>query len=118
MPPLRVNDGNDEFDRYKEALDESGRFRDFIQWKPIAREGIGEHLDGHTQASVEALMYDHRQEFRQVREKRANHQDYSYYYKFLIPIDGSLIFIETVFVPGVGGAADKIRVVSLHPQSD
>ena len=113
MPPLREPA---EFDRYKAVLEESGRFRGCIQWKQIAAEWVREHLDAHTQKSVEWLMYEHRGDVYQAKESRPEYRDrYSYHYDFLIPIDGRVIYIETVFEPGVSDDAARIRVVSIHP---
>jgi hypothetical protein len=61
-------------------------------------------------------MYEHRGQVRQTKENRPEYRDrYQYHYDFLIPIDGVVIYIETVFEPGVSDDASKIRVVSIHP---
>ncbi len=112
MTPLG---GSDEFDRYKEVLEESRNYGGCFEWKRVPAVWVAENLECQPRA-VERLIYENRDKIRQREEKRQDYRHiYSFYYSLVISIDGQQVFIETVFEPGPSSDRDKIRVVSIHP---
>lgn len=114
MPPLGKDE---EYDRYKAILEESGRFFGYFEWKRVAAEWVRSNLAQHnTPRAVERLIYEHRSEVRQREETRPEYcRIYQFYYSFIILVDGMEVFIETVFEPGRTSDRDMIRIVSVHP---
>jgi len=113
MPPLR--DAR-ELLRYKAILEESRRFGGYIQWKRQAAETVREQLSNYTQRAIEQLIYEHREEVDQTPEHRTEYRDfYRYHYDFRIPINGQIVYIETIFEPGATDDDSTIEVVRIKP---
>jgi hypothetical protein len=113
MPSLRIAS---EVLRYRAVLEESGRFQGFIKWKREAAEAVREYLSNHTLRAIEILISEHRDEVDQTEENRPDYCDlYPYHYDFRIPINGELIYIETVFEPGITEDDSSIRIVRVKP---
>ena len=115
MPPLR---DDAELGRYKGVLKE-WKFTGVIQFRRRAAEWIRDNLANHTQKSVGRLMHEHREEVDQTPETREEYRDfYPYHYDFRIPIDGRLIYIETVFEPGATDADSTIWIFNMKPAKE
>ena len=83
------------------------------------RLGKGEFRSSYAKSAVELLVCKHRNEIRQIPEKRPEYcVVYQFYYGIVIVIEGIDVFIESVFEPASGNDPDMIRVVSVHPPTE
>ena len=81
-----------------------------------AAEWLRCNLEGETQKSIGKLMYEHRDEVDQTPETREDYRSlYSYHYDFRIPINGRLIYIETVLESEATASDSRILVVNIKP---
>ena len=97
MPPLR---DPDTLSKFLEALKE-WNCDGYIQWKRRPAEWLRKNLQSCSQKAIGQAMYDHvvnGGEIDQVKENYEGYRDtHPYHYDFRIPIDGRLIYVETVF---------------------
>jgi hypothetical protein len=104
-----------ELERYLSVLADAERFSNVVLWKPTASNWLRENLSNHTQKSIVGLLCQYRDQVRQRAETRDLWKDkYSYYYAFVLPIDGISVFIETVFDAGDTKDDSTIVVVNMH----
>ena len=88
----------------------------YVDWKEVARNWVREQLAGQDPRRIARLMYDHVRTggmIDQVPETRPEWNDRPFHYDLRIPIDGRLIYIETILFDD--DPTDLvIRVVSIH----
>lgn len=87
----------------------------YIDWKKVPAEWVRRNLEGQTQRSIEAAMFDHVQlngEIDQQPETRPEYRDrYEFHYDFRLYVDGSYIYIETTLDDII---LPTVTIVSLH----
>ncbi len=97
MPPLR---DPDTLSKFLEALKE-WNCDGYIQWKARPAEWLRKNLQGCSQKAIGQAMYDHVVNGGEIDQVKENYEGYRethpYHYDFRIPIEGRLIYVETVF---------------------
>lgn len=96
----------EELSLVRRAICESRRFTSgYCEWKESSARRIREHppLVGLTPEAIKSLLVEHivdrGGEIVQVREEREEYRDkFAFYYKSLVPVEGSsqLLFVEFV----------------------
>ena len=106
---------------YRQLIEEALANRSvvgYIVWKRRADEWLRENVDGHNQASINEVLYQHvigGGEVDQVRERREWHRDeHAFHFDFRILIDGRRLYVETVVLEGSTGPS--LTVVNIHDQ--
>lgn len=92
------------------------RVTDYVTWKDVARDWVGQNLEPLTPRDVAQRMHEYVQTdgaIDQVRERRPEWSDRDFHYDFRIPIGGRVVYIETVLVDD-DPTDPTIHVVSIH----
>jgi hypothetical protein len=89
---------------------------DYVTWKSVVRDWVGEYLPRHSLKDLARLMHDHVAaggEIDQVRERRPEWNDRDYHYDFRIPVAGRLIYLETLLIDD-DPTDPTLHIVSIH----
>ncbi|HWG44874.1 MAG TPA: hypothetical protein VN688_19025 [Gemmataceae bacterium] len=89
---------------------------DYVTWKAVARDWVGQHLEELSLREIARLLHEHVQNggvIDQVRERRPEWSDRDFHYDFRVPIAGRAIYIETILVDD-DPTDPTIHVVSIH----
>jgi hypothetical protein len=92
------------------------QYTGYVIWKPIARSWVEKNLQGMTTRAVAEIIFQHVDsggEIDQVNESRSEWSGQRFHYDFRIPVEGRLIYIETVLMEN-DPEDPVIRVVSIH----
>lgn len=92
------------------------RVTDYVTWKDVARDWVGQHLEQVSLREIARILYEHVQNsgvIDQVRERRPEWSDRDFHYDYRVPIGGRLIYIETVLVDD-DPTDPTIHIVSIH----
>ncbi len=88
----------------------------YITWKSVAHEWVEKNLEGLTTRALGEEMSRHvgaGGEIDEVKESRPEWSDRQFHYDFRIPIEGRLLYIETILIED--DPDDPIvHVVSIH----
>ena len=88
----------------------------YITWKSLAREWVEKNLEGFTTRAIGEEMCRHASaggEIDQVKESRREWNDFAFHYDFRVPIEGRLLYIETILIED-DPDDPTIHVVSIH----
>jgi hypothetical protein len=102
-------------ERFRHAL-KQWNFTGYITWKPVAREWVENNLDGFTTRAVAEEMFCFVSAggvIDQVRESRAEWAGQRFHYDLRLPIEGRLVYIETILIDN-DPEDPTIHVVSIH----
>ena len=97
MPPLEDPDLLQVF----KAVLSNWRFTDYVTAKDDALEWAGKNLPGFTLKSLAKLLNDHVSaggEIDQIRETRAEWNDWPFHYDFRLSWSGRPLYIETILL--------------------
>ena len=112
MPPLT---NAELLAKFRHALRE-WNCTGYITWKRVAREWVEKNLEGFTTRAIGEEMYRHAMtggEIDHVKESREEWSDRRFHYDFRIPVEGRLLYIETVLIED-NPDDPMIHVVSIH----
>jgi len=88
----------------------------YITWKSVAREWVEKDLEGLTTRAIGEELFRHASagvEIDQVQESRPEWSGCRFHYDFRLPIEGRLLYIETVLIED-DPDDPTIHVVSIH----
>jgi hypothetical protein len=88
----------------------------YITWKPVARQWVEKNLEGFTTRAIDEELFRHVNaggEIDQVKELRYEWRNFGFHYDFRIPIEGRLLYIETILIED-DPDDPTIHVVSIH----
>jgi len=88
----------------------------YVDWQELARTWVRDRLAENEPRQIARLMYEYLQaggEIDQVPERRPDWNDRPFHYDLRIPIEGRLIYIETILLDD-DPDDPTIRVVNIH----